>query len=551
MTLDAFLAFFTTHNVILTAALAFGLGTWVYFERRQDARNVTLGGLLVAVSLWSFAFVLWRMAPVSSQALFWLRTLFFIGSVLPVLYYFFAHSFLYERLPSPWVQLLMFLPNAALLWLAYWTDLLVQPAEGLAMTFGPGRTIFAVHFAIFIIGALVIFSLAARRDRSLDRQKLASVLVGTIISFDVIFAVLFGSRLTATADSFWIGNTALLLGMFVIAMAVIHNKLIVDLRLVSIELFLLITLFVVIADVVISQNVLDFTLRLAIMIVLIFYGVFTSRNMVNEVRHLRELQALTEHVTKMNGRLLEADKAKTRFVSLASHQFRAPLGGIRSYLDMLANGDFGSVSIKQKEVISLNIGVVNQLLETIETFLDATKIELGKLELYRSETDLRELAGRVIKSIEPLAERKQLAVVSDLPASLPRVVCDSGKIYHVLINLIDNAIKYTAKGTIVVSAAQEGDKVRVSVQDTGAGMAPEEIERLFQSFKRGLAGVTLNHDGSGLGLFIVKNIIDAHGGEVGVTSPGKGQGSTFFFVLPTGETPSVVAPLLTAKSAMV
>ncbi len=540
--------YFIQNNIILTAVLAFGLGTWVYFDRRRDARNMTLGGLLAAVSLWSFALVLWRVSDAGWQALFWLRSLFFIGSALPVLYLFFAYTYLNERQPRRLIQVALLLPSLALCWIAFGTDLLVRGDGVGRLSFGIGRSLFAVHFAAYTITALAIFLLAVRRNKLLDRGKMISILVGTILSFDVIFSVLYGSRLVAETDYFWVGNAAMLLGMFIIAVSVLRSRFIVDLRLVSVQVFVLVVLFVVVADIVVAQTMLDFSLRLVILLVLVFYGVVTSRNLVHEVRHLRQIEAMNEHITQMNGRLLEADRCKTRFVSLASHQFRSPLGGIRSYLDMLLAGDFGPLSDRQKEVIGLNLGVCGQLLETIETFLSASKIELGKLELYKSETKLADLVGRVIAGVKPLADKKKLDVASEVPDSLRPVYCDAGKMYHVLMNLLDNAVKYTQEGRITVQASQRGDRVEVRVQDTGAGLAPEEVGHLFETFERGLAGVTLNKDGSGLGLFIVKNIVEAHGGRVIVESPGKGRGSTFGFSLPLAAAPSAVAsPFLTQK----
>jgi len=445
--------YFITNNVILTAALSFGLGMWVYFDRRQDPRNVTLGGLMVTVSIWSFSLVLMQMAADDWQSLFWLRALFFIGSLLPVLYLFFAHTFLYEHQHKLLIEAALFLPNLILFWIAFGSDLLIKGGAGDFVIFGTGRMVFAAHFVLYTVVALVTFLVASHRNKLLDRNKMISVLVGGILAFDVVFGVLYGSESVIINEYLWIGNAALLLGMFIIAISVLRNKFIVDLRLVSVEVFILIVFSVIIADIVIAQSMLDFTLRLVILIVLLFYGVVISRNMVHEVRHLRDIETMNEHITKMNGRLLEADRSKTRFVSLASHQFRAPLGGIRSYLSMLLNGDFGHLSDKQKEVIGLNLGVCGQLLETIETFLNASKIELGRLDLYKTDSRLQELVPRVISGIEPLAAKKNLKLETSVPETIRPVFCDAGKIYHVLMNLIDNAIKYTAAGHILVSVS--------------------------------------------------------------------------------------------------
>jgi signal transduction histidine kinase len=551
--MNELIQFFLTHNVILTAAIAFGLGMWVFFEQRHDPRNVTLSGMLVGAALWSLAFLLWRISTDRQQAVFWLRMLFFAGSVLPILFFLFAFSFVRGKLPPLVVQAVLFLPSVPLFWIAFFTTLLVK-TDGVASpySFGVGRVAFAAHFAVFVIAALFFFFLSLRSQKEINRRKSALVLIGSVVSFAVVFAALFTVGLTDNAAAFWVANVALLVGMLIIGYGAMRERLILDLRVVSVEIFILVALFAVISDVALSKGVVDLTLRLIILIVLIFYGVLTSRAMVREVQHLRQMQAVMDHVTQMNGRLIEADRTKTRFVSFASHQLRAPLGGLRSYMVMLESGDFGTMNDKQREILRLNLGVLEQMLQTIESFLNLTKIELHKLELFRCEMNLRETIDRVIFGLAPLAAKKKLVIETDIPSSIKVIFCDSGKIYHVLTNLIDNAIKYTPSGKITVSVTQEKDIVAVRVIDTGVGLEQEEISRLFASFQRGLAGVTLNQDGSGLGLFIVKNIVEAHGGHVLVESPGKGKGSTFGFTLPIIERSlAAVPPLLTPNKPVV
>jgi signal transduction histidine kinase len=474
------------------------------------------------------------MSVEPNQVLFWIRTLFFVGSLLPVLYFFFAYSYVRQDIPRGWKQFLLFLPNAVLFWIAYNTPFLVRSAgESWSLpVFGPGRIFFAIHFVILTIAGLVLLGAASRRQPELDRKHLLSIVAGTIVSFNIVFVAMYGSELTTLAESFWVGNVALMIGVFIIALSIIRHRLFVDLRLVSIEVFVIVALFVVIADIAVARSTVDFSLRLVTLIVLIFYGIVTSRTIMREIRHVRELQILNEQVTAMNAKLIEADRSKTRFVSIASHQFRAPLAGIRGYLDMLNRGDFGELTAAQRPIIVSNLVAANQLLETIETFLDATKIELGKFELYRSETNLREVIERAVSSIKPLAGTKKLMLEVDVPLTLPMIVCDGGKIYHVLMNLIDNAVKYTVTGGITISAAATSKHIEVRVKDSGAGLSDADKRGLFEMFQRGTSGIKVNKDGSGIGLFIVKNIIQAHGGEILVESPGKGLGSTFGFTLP-------------------
>jgi signal transduction histidine kinase len=527
--------FFINHNIILTAVLAFGLGVWVYFDRRTDVRNLTLSALLVAVALWAFSTVLWQQSPNEWQIDFWIRTAYLIGSFLPLLFLLFTFTVYKQRMPSWWVQLTVAAPNGFFVWLLYHKSLLLTGGRviGDPLT-GPVRPLLAIHFALLVIIGLGLLVLSARDYKrvGLDRNRLAAVVVGSIVAFDVVFAGMFTQPLADAHQTVWVSSVALLVGMFIIAASVVRNRLLIDLRLVSVEVFVLVALSVIVADLAVSQSLLDFSLRLTILLLLVFYGIMTIRSIIKEVRRLRKMNEMVEQITAMNGRLIEADRTKTQFVSLASHQLRGPLGGMRIYMKMLLDGEFGPIKKQQREILEANLEVLVRMLETIETFLNVAKAEQGKLELYRGETNLKDVADRVVEAFQPLAGKRDLGLVSNVPKDLPLADADHGKIYHVLANLIDNAIKYTEQGKIQINGWAEGDKIRLEVVDTGAGMTDKEIQHLFQAFSRGLAGVRMNSDGSGLGLYLVRRIIQAHGGQLTVDSKGKGQGSTFSFTLP-------------------
>ncbi|MFN2222108.1 MAG: sensor histidine kinase, partial [Candidatus Promineifilaceae bacterium] len=392
----------------------------------------------------------------------------------------------------------------------------------------------AIHFALLVIIGLGLLVLAARNPKQvgLDRNRLAAVVVGSIVSFDVVFAGMFTQPLAEAHQTVWVSSIALLVGMFIIAASVVRNRLLIDLRLVSVEVFVLVALSVIVADLAVSQSLLDFSLRLTVLLLLVFYGIMTIRSIIKEVRRLRKMNEMVEQITAMNGRLIEADRTKTQFVSLASHQLRGPLGGMRIYMKMLLDGEFGPIKKQQREILESNLEVLVRMLETIETFLNVAKAEQGKLDLYRGETNLRDLVDRVVEAFQPLAQKRGLKLICNVPKDLPTADADHGKIYHVLANLIDNAIKYTEQGEVRINGWAEGDKLRLEVADTGAGMTDKEIQHLFEAFARGLAGVRMNSDGSGLGLYLVRRIIQAHGGQLTVDSKGKGQGSTFGFTLP-------------------
>jgi signal transduction histidine kinase len=229
--------------------------------------------------------------------------------------------------------------------------------------------------------------------------------------------------------------------------------------------------------------------------------------------------------------LIEADRNKTEFVALVAHQLQSPLSGIHIYLEMARNGDFGELTPELDKILKDNIEVIDRLLATNETFLDVTKIDLGRVELIKSSTDLVDLSRRVVGELGPRAKQKGLSIRLETPFNQFIVKCDATYIHHALTNLVDNAVKYTESGGVTVSLLQEGQRVKIMVTDTGRGMVEKDMDRLFGVFQRGMAAVDLQAKGAGLGLYIVKQFIEAHGGRVFFSSPGAGQGSVFGFEL--------------------
>jgi signal transduction histidine kinase len=503
----------TVQSTIIAAVLAFGLGTWVYLERRDDPRRIAVGGLLVASALWSFSFALWFASSEARQTDFWMRTLYFIGSLLPA--FALLATLAIADVSKP-LRAVVLAPNAILFWLAY-------RSPGITPT---TTLVFAAHFTVLTLAAAAVA--ARRRPDGTTVGRSA----GAVAFFAAVFAVLFLIGPDRSSHLLPMATFSLVAAMFGLAATLIHRKFLVDLRLAGIEAFLFLALFVIVANVVVSESAIDFTLRLVILIVLVIVGAFSTRAMVQEVQRLKEIERLQEEVLKMNGRLLEADKWKTRFISFATHQLRTPISGVRSYLELLRAGNFGELGRQQQEVVSTTLDAMTGMRETVETFLSVAKIQMGNLELYRTPSSLGELASRVVKEMMPLATKKGLRLELHDGLGASRVSCDSSKIYHVLVNLIDNAIKYTESGGVNVVLSGKRGSVEVRVADSGVGMGEREIKTLFKQFSRGAEGIRLDASGSGLGLFLAKKIVEAHDGEIFVESPGRGKGSTFGFRIP-------------------
>jgi hypothetical protein len=245
-----------------------------------------------------------------------------------------------------------------------------------------------------------------------------------------------------------------------------------------------------------------------------------------------ELQALNTQLHARTAELLELDALKDNFLAILSHELRTPLNAILGFASILDDELAGPLTPVQHAYIGKIMGGTDVLLALINDLLDMSRIQAGKFTLSPGRLAFAEVCREAIESLQPLAERKRQALRCETPDDLPVLKADHQRIFQVLVNLVSNAIKFSAEGQrVVVRAFPAGDQLRCEVVDQGVGIASEHLPRLFQRFSQLETGNTRSAGGTGLGLSISKALVEAHGGRIGVESA-PGQGSIFWFTLP-------------------
>lgn len=245
-----------------------------------------------------------------------------------------------------------------------------------------------------------------------------------------------------------------------------------------------------------------------------------------------ELGATNRELNEANAKLRELSEMKEEFLALTTHDLRSPLTVISGVISFFTSGRLGELTPEQKNMVAMMERNAQSLIELVNDLLDASKLESGTMRLEIASIDLRGLIDELRETMEPLVREKGLKMEDALPADLPLVEADRPKLRRILVNLVSNAIKFTSKGgQVAVRAVREDGAVRISVSDTGVGIAPEDVKLLFDKYEQARSRATRGEKGTGLGLYITKQLVELHGGEIKVESE-LGKGSTFSFTLP-------------------
>jgi two-component system sensor histidine kinase GlrK len=245
-----------------------------------------------------------------------------------------------------------------------------------------------------------------------------------------------------------------------------------------------------------------------------------------------EIAELARAFNLMCDRLKDLDNMKSDFFSMMSHELRTPLTSIKEGIGLLLEGVGGSVTDKQRRLLTILAEESQRLISLVNSLLDLSKMEAGMMTYHLQPASLASVIDRAVTELGPLAEAKRIKIEARIREPIPLVKMDPDRILQALRNLVGNAVKFTPDGGhVTLQAAQKNGSVQVAVSDTGPGIAADDLPMIFDKYRQGSSKSAYMLRGTGLGLAIVKHIITSHGGQVWVESEA-GQGSSFIFVLP-------------------
>lgn len=246
----------------------------------------------------------------------------------------------------------------------------------------------------------------------------------------------------------------------------------------------------------------------------------------------QRIEEATKELRESNTQLQRLDEAKDEFVSMASHQLRTPLTSVKGYISMVLEGDAGKITSMQRQLLGEAFISSERMVHLISDFLNVSRLQTGTFILEKKSVDLAKIVTQEVESLQTTAHAHNLKLHYRAPSYFPVLNIDEGKIRQVLMNFIDNAIYYSEENTTIsISLTVDAGYAVLEVKDTGIGVPKEEQANLFSKFFRATNARKQRPDGTGVGLFLAKKVITAHGGSM-VFSSVENEGSTFGFRLP-------------------
>lgn len=395
-------------------------------------------------------------------------------------------------------------------------------------------------YILFLLISIIIGCLILARKypdaTPIGKKQIGTVLIGIISSIatgtllSAILPVLGFSQLIN------IGPVSVILFISFTSYAIIKHHLL-DIRVILTEVasvIVLIALLIQVVQSIESGNLTNMIVSIVIFCVVAYGGYLLIKSVQDEISRRRQIQELASRLDAANKHLEELDKLKDNFMSMASHELNTPIAAILGYLSMiLEEGMGGEISSKARQYLMSVYESSKRLAALVKDLLNVSRIESGRIHLIYEEVQMENLIDQAIMEVGSKVKEANHDLTFEKPKILtPKTWLDKTRITEVIINFLGNAIKYTPPGgKIDIRVLQKGDDIEVSVQDNGKGIPKDKQDKVFQKFTQ----VDVLKDevkGTGLGMYISKNLIELHKGKIWFESDGSGKGTTFFFTVP-------------------
>ncbi len=528
---------FETLLPLIGAIFVFSFGIFVWLKSPRTTISILFLGFCVAITYWLFGtFMMYLNVHDAPSAVYWDRFVYIGVVFVPTLMYHFSVAVTGtkgQRVPLVLAYAYSFV-FLAISRTPYFVDGLNVFPRVLHSRAQIGHHVFLVLF--YPIAFLMFLNLYRFYRKGVDARMRYVIVLTTAAFLNILFI---GGTAYLPAYGIDIGYPfsyfSGIIFVILLSLAVARFEFI-STRVLTAEIFTFLVVLFFIAEMLLSRSVGEGIFQFLTLVVTVFFGRMLISSTRAEVEQRERLQKLATQLADANIRLKKLDEAKSEFISIASHELRTPISVMKGYLSLVLENAYGTVEGALRDKVEHMYTMNERLVQLVNNMLNVSRIERRKIQYVCAPVDVRAVVHRVAEDMGLKARQKNLALeLVDPPKGPVEAYVDEEKFHEIVINLVDNAIKYSRKGTIRLRIdPRPGEKaVAVTVADEGIGMTDEEARHIFRKFYRAKDPNVAKETGTGLGLFICAKFLRGMGGSVRVVSTAPDKGTTVEVLLPT------------------
>ncbi len=532
------------YNKILIILINF-IAIWLFIVvgSNKIKRNLKIVFLSMIVSMFfwvDFAYLarlVGRQSP--KLGLIFLKIAWSASPLLFILIYFLVVFHLNKEKKYYFLNNIIFYSGVVALLIALFTDLIVKNIKfvdsDLTIIYGQGMFPFLMLVLFFMCTPLYILFKEYKKCSLEEKIKIKYLLIGVFIFYlaNIIFGILFPIFLKIV-HYYWIGDYSTIILLSFIAYAIARWELF-GIKIIFAAVFISLIAVLLVLDIFAftSQPVFRFCKSL-ILVLFIYFAYLLIKSFLREIKYRQKIKKAYDLERKAHRELERLNTAKTQFMMATQHHLRTPLTAMIGYLDLIFSGTYGKINPKLKDALLKFQASAQRLNSVVDELLDVSRFQLGKKVITpQPNVSIAHILRGIVEELKIEAKVKGIYLKLLISKDLPLITADKEKLRVALANIIDNAVKYTSKGGVMVKADKTDSKVLIKVKDTGMGIPKEDQKDIFNRvFERGKGASKANAVGKGIGLYITYHIIKSHYGNIWVESEGKNKGTTFYIELP-------------------
>ena len=498
----------------------------------------------IVIGLWGVAYAFFEGTlgtPLVHQSII---VLYLVSGLVPLFTFIYLYVFSTEKSPfSFWKFVGLFSSYLAISATLILPDFVVGYQDALGgeagrIIFGKGYLLYSIYVSGFLVAGTYILVQKYRESAGIFKIVIRDLLIALSLGFMVVvFIEILFPFLSGGDNLFWVGHLGVVL--FGVTTSVILARYnFWSIKVVMTEFFISIIVIVLIVELFLANSILDLFIKTVILLLVVFSSSFLAGSVQREIESKEKITRLLRDLEFLSKQFKILDKKKSEFLAISSHHLRDPLTAINGYASMLMEGSFGEISAPLHNALEKIFESSKRLITMISDFLDISRIESGHMEYDFEEVDMKKIVLELGDEMKSNAHHAGLVLSVNIKEGEYGkesflTIGDAGKLRQVISNLIDNSIKYTPHGEVMISLEKSADRKKIifSITDTGIGMSKETIGKIFKKFSRAEGVSKLYTEGTGLGLYVAKEIIKKHEGRIWADSQGESIGSSFYLEL--------------------